>query len=42
MIDVLTHYIRAIFIKSKKKEVIVDKIIQLWMSVFGDVSEICF
>ena len=35
MIDVLTRYTRAIFIKSKKKEVIVDMIIQLWMSIFG-------
>ena len=35
MIDVVTHYTRAIFIKSKKKDVIVDMIIQLWMSIFG-------
>ena len=35
MIDVVTHYTRAIFIKSKKKEVIVDMIIQLWTSIFG-------
>ena len=33
MIDVVTRYTRAIFIKSKK-EVIVDMIIQLWMSIF--------
>ena len=35
MIDVVTRYTRDIFIKSKKKEVIVDMIIQLWMSIFG-------
>ena len=35
MIDVVTCYTRAIFIRSKKKEVIVDMIIQLWMSIFG-------
>ena len=35
IIDVVTRYTRAIFIKSKKKEVIVDMIIQLWMSIFG-------
>ena len=35
MTDVVTRYTRAIFIKSKKKEVIVDMIIQLWMSTFG-------
>ena len=35
MTDVVTRYTRAIFIKSKKNEVIVDMIIQLWMSIFG-------
>ena len=35
MIDVVTCYARAIFINSKKKEVIVNTIIQLWMSIFG-------
>ena len=35
MTDVVTRYTRAIFIKSKKKEVIVDMIMQLWMSIFG-------
>ena len=35
MIDVVTRYTRAIFIKSKKKKVIVDMIIQLWMSISG-------
>ena len=35
MIDVVTRYTRDIFIKGKKKEVIVDMIIQLWMSIFG-------
>ena len=35
MTDVMTRYIRAIFIKSRKKEVIVNMIIQLWMSIFG-------
>ena len=35
MIDVVTRYSRAVFIKRKRKEVIVDMIIQLWMSIFG-------
>ena len=34
MIVVVTCYTRAIFIKSKKKEVIVDMIMQLWI-IFG-------
>ena len=35
MIDVVTRYTTAVFIKSKKKEVIVDMIIQLWMSILS-------
>ena len=35
MFDVVIRCTRAIFIKSKKKEVIVDMIVQLWMCIFG-------
>ena len=33
--DVVTRYARDIFIKSTNKDVIVDMIIQLWVSIFG-------
>ena len=35
MIDVVTHYIRASFIKNKQKDTVVAKVIEMWLSIFG-------
>ncbi len=35
IIDVVTRYTRACFVASKKKDVIIDKFIIMWISIFG-------
>ena len=35
MIDVITRFTKASYVPSKRKEVIVDKILELWLSIFG-------
>ena len=35
IIDIVTRYTRAQFIKNKRQQTIVNKIIELWLSVFG-------
>ena len=35
MIDVITRYTRASYIPSKRKEVVVERILELWVSIFG-------
>ena len=38
MTNVVTRYTRATFIKDKKKETVVNEIIQLWLPFFGTAN----
>ena len=35
MIDVVTRYTRASFIKNKQKDTVVAKVNEMWLSIFG-------